>query len=50
LPDLTTGTSTSLTSATLDPLTTPEPRSMLLYGTGLVLFGIMLRRRLLTHS
>jgi hypothetical protein len=50
LPDLTTGTSTTLKSGSLDPLTTPEPKSMLLYGTGLVLFGIMLRRRLLTHS
>jgi len=38
--------SSKLGSATLDALPTPEPWSMLLFGTGLVLFGIVLRRRL----
>jgi PEP-CTERM motif len=50
LPSLGGAMATNLTSATLDPLTTPEPSSMLLYGSGLVLFGIMLRRRLLAQS
>jgi len=45
LPTLSSG-STKLGSATLDALPTPEPWSMLLFGTGLVLFGIVLRRRL----
>ena len=50
LPNLATATATNLRSATLDALVTPEPRSILLYGTGLVLFGIMLRRRLTVQS
>jgi hypothetical protein len=46
LPSLSGSGSTKLGSATLDALPTPEPWSMLLFGTGLVLFGIVLRRRL----
>ena len=46
LPDLKGSASTKLGSATLDPLPTPEPWSMLLYGSGLILIGFVLRRRL----
>jgi hypothetical protein len=46
LPSLGGAAATKLGSATLDALPTPEPWSMLLFGTGLVLFGIILRRRL----
>jgi PEP-CTERM motif len=49
LPSLSSG-SAKLGSATLDALPTPEPRSMLLFGTGLVLFGIVLRRRLSSNT
>jgi PEP-CTERM motif len=45
LPSLGSG-SAKLSGATLDALPTPEPQSMLLFGTGLLLFGIVLRRRL----
>jgi hypothetical protein len=47
LPSLGMGTTVAekLAGGTLDALTTPEPRSMLLFGSGLVLFGIILRRR-----
>jgi hypothetical protein len=38
------GTNSSIPS--LDPLPTPEPRSILLFGTGLLMFGVILRRRL----
>jgi hypothetical protein len=46
LPSLSGAKSTKLTGATLNALPTPEPWSMLLYGTGLVLIGFVLRRRL----
>ena len=46
LPSLSGAQSTKLNGATLDALPTPEPWSMLLYGTGLVLIGFVLRRRL----
>jgi hypothetical protein len=46
LPTLSGAKSTNLGSATLDALPTPEPWSMLLYGSGLVLIGFVLRRRL----
>ena len=46
LPTLSGAKSTKLTGATLDALPTPEPWSMLLYGSGLVLIGFVLRRRL----
>lgn len=46
LPNLMGAKATNLKGATLDALPTPEPWSMLLYGSGLVLFGIILRRRL----
>jgi hypothetical protein len=46
LPTLTGAKSTKLGGATLDALPTPEPWSMLLYGSGLVLIGFVLRRRL----
>jgi hypothetical protein len=46
LPSLTGAKSTKLGGATLDALPTPEPWSMLLYGSGLVLIGFVLRRRL----
>jgi hypothetical protein len=46
LPDLKTAGATKLGGATLDALPTPEPGSMLLYGSGLLLIGIILRRRL----
>jgi hypothetical protein len=46
LPTLTGAHSTKLGGATLDALPTPEPWSMLLYGSGLVLIGFVLRRRL----
>jgi hypothetical protein len=47
LPSLGMGSTAAekLGGATLDALTTPEPRSMLLFGSGLVLFGMILRRR-----
>jgi len=38
--------STKLGSATLETLPTPEPWTMLLYGSGLILIGFVLRRRL----
>jgi hypothetical protein len=41
---------TNLEGGTLDALPTPEPSSMLLYGTGFLLFGTILRRRLLSRS
>jgi hypothetical protein len=50
LPNLTSAMSTKLGSATLDALPTPEPWSMLLYGSGLVLIGFVLRRRLSAES
>jgi hypothetical protein len=46
LPSLSGAMSTKLGSATLDALPTPEPWTMLLYGSGLVLIGFVLRRRL----
>jgi hypothetical protein len=46
LPSLSGPRSTKLGGATLDALPTPEPWSMLLYGSGLVLIGFVLRRRL----
>jgi hypothetical protein len=46
LPGLSTTMTTKLGGATLDALPTPEPWSMLLYGSGLVLIGFFLRRRL----
>jgi hypothetical protein len=46
LPGLSTAMATKLGGATLDALPTPEPWSMLLYGSGLVLIGFVLRRRL----
>jgi hypothetical protein len=46
LPSLSGARSTMLGGATLDALPTPEPWSMLLYGSGLVLIGFVLRRRL----
>jgi len=46
LPSLGAPRNTKLGTSTLDALPTPEPWSMLLFGTGLVLFGIVLRRRL----
>jgi len=46
LPTLSGAASTKLNGATLDALPTPEPWSMLLYGSGLVLIGFVLRRRL----
>jgi hypothetical protein len=46
LPDLSGAMSTKLGGATLDALPTPEPWSMLLYGSGLILIGFVLRRRL----
>ena len=46
LPSLSGAKSTKLSGATLDALPTPEPWSMLLYGSGLVLIGLVLRRRL----
>jgi hypothetical protein len=46
LPNLSGAMSTKLGSATLNALPTPEPWSMVLFGTGLVLFGLVLRRRL----
>jgi hypothetical protein len=45
LPSLSSG-SAKLSGATLDALPTPEPWSMLLFGSGLVLFGFVLRRRM----
>jgi hypothetical protein len=38
--------SVKLGGATLDALPTPEPWTMLLYGSGLILIGFVLRRRL----
>jgi hypothetical protein len=46
LPSLSGAHSTKLNGATLNALPTPEPWSMLLYGSGLVLIGFVLRRRL----
>jgi len=46
LPSLGGARSTKLGGATIDALPTPEPWSMLLYGSGLVLIGFVLRRRL----
>ena len=46
LPNLSGAMATKLGGATIDALPTPEPWSMLLFGSGLVLFGIVLRRRL----
>ncbi len=46
LPSFSGARSTKLGGATLDALPTPEPWSMLLYGSGLVLIGFVLRRRL----
>jgi hypothetical protein len=46
LPSLKGAKSTKLGGATLDALPTPEPWSMLLYGSGLVVIGFVLRRRL----
>jgi len=46
LPSLTGATATNLRNGALDTLPTPEPWSMLLYGSGLVLIGFALRRRL----
>jgi hypothetical protein len=46
LPNLSGAAATKLGSATLDALPTPEPWSMLLFGSGLVLFGVILRRRI----
>jgi hypothetical protein len=46
LPNLSGAMSTKLGGASLDPLATPEPWSMLLYGSGLILIGFVLRRRL----
>jgi PEP-CTERM motif len=46
LPSLSGASATKLAGATLDALPTPEPGSMLLFGSGLVLVGIILRRRL----
>jgi hypothetical protein len=45
LPTLGSG-SAKLTGATLNALPTPEPWSMLLFGSGLVLFGFVLRRKM----
>lgn len=51
LPSLGTATATNLRSATLDSLAAvPEPRTMLLFGSGLILFGLILRRRHLEQS
>lgn len=51
LPSLGSATATNLRSATLDSLAAvPEPRTMLLFGSGLILFGIILRRRHLEQS
>jgi len=46
LPTFSGSQSTKLNGATLNALPTPEPWSMLLYGSGLVLIGFVLRRRL----
>jgi len=46
LPNLSGSVAAKLGGATLDALPTPEPWTMLLFGTGLVLFGMVLRRRL----
>lgn len=46
LPSFSGAHSTKLNGATLNALPTPEPWSMLLYGSGLVLIGFVLRRRL----
>jgi len=46
LPALPGAKSTKLGSATFDTVATPEPWSMLLYGSGLILIGFVLRRRL----
>lgn len=50
LPNLSGPMATNLEGGTLDALPTPEPSSMLLYGTGFLLFGTILRRRLLSRS
>jgi PEP-CTERM motif len=51
LPSLGTATATDLRAGTLDALVaTPEPASMLLFGSALVLVGIILRRRHLEQS
>jgi hypothetical protein len=46
LPTLSGAMSTKLGTSSIDPLPTPEPWSMLLYGSGLILIGFVLRRRL----
>lgn len=50
LPSLSGPKGTTLKGGVLNALVVPEPKSMLLWGSGLVLFGIMLRRRLLAQS
>ena len=50
LPGLGSAMATSLRGATLDAVVVPEPISMLLFGSGLILFGIILRRRHLEQS
>jgi hypothetical protein len=49
LPSLSSG-SAKLGGGALDALPTPEPRSMLLFGTGLVVLGLVLRRRLTSSN
>jgi hypothetical protein len=46
LPNLSASMATKLGGATLDALPTPEPWSMLLYGSGLLVIGFVLRRRI----
>jgi hypothetical protein len=46
LPSLSGAISTNLRHGSIEALATPEPWSMLLYGSGLVLIGFVLRRRL----
>jgi hypothetical protein len=46
LPNLSAAMATKLGGATLDALPTPEPWSMLLYGSGLLVIGFVLRRRI----